>query len=135
MVVIERDPKDEKLSKVADLVAPDEYQKENRAREGTVIAVGPGRWGSISQVTTDVSRDGDELKVQVHAVEEVPIRLPMTLKHGDRVVWGPYTAIGTPAGFLGNDAMGIDFRGKNLEDLILIAEADVLAVIEEEDDG
>jgi co-chaperonin GroES (HSP10) len=129
LVVIERDEAEEK---VGSFVLPD--RAKQKPHEGKVVAVGPGRWGR--RLTLGAKTVGMAEAMHGHGdVREEPFRLPMTLKVGDRVMWGRYTELGVPDGFLGDDAMGVDFTDDQLRNLVVISESDILCVVEEEDDG
>ncbi len=66
-VVVEREPEDRMLSEKADLVAPDQFARQNR--RGKVIAMGPGKLNTKGS------------------------RLPMSVSLGDTVTWGLYVSM------------------------------------------
>ncbi|MEE9471422.1 MAG: co-chaperone GroES [Gemmatimonadota bacterium] len=147
-VLIEHDAAEKTVGDKKLILAPDKTMEQERANEGVVVAIGPGKWGTRLETTIDsalvhslwndhekhIRSLGHEIQpgtLATFEIKEIPIRLPMGVKPGDRVTWGPYTAIGTPPGFLGNDIRGIDFQDKDKRDFVLVAEHDLLAVIEE----
>lgn len=138
-VIIELDPLTEKLSAQSKLFAPDSVAKkmQQQDRQGTVIAVGPGRWGRRLTLTTPAD-ETPGMNVAMHGhgeIREEAFRLPMECAVGDRVVWKPYTEIGVPKGFLGDDALGVEFSDDMQRELVVIGEDDILATIEESADG
>ncbi len=114
-VLVERSDSDKAKGKI---VVPDSAQEDKR--EGTVVGIGPGRMG------TRLRLDPSECDVgAVIAVES--IRLPMACKVGDKVIWGTYAELQGPMGPM-RRAVGFPLG----EDLVIVGEPSILAVIEED---
>ncbi len=126
-VVIDREKRPE-TTKSGKLFLPDRLQEDLQENRGVVVAVGPGKWGR----RFELARGSGLAHEHGHGeLIDEPIRLPMTLKVGDYVIYQHYTAIGVPDGFLGDDAKGTEFSDDDDRELLLISEDSVLVVIED----
>lgn len=126
-VVVEREPDEHKSD--GGLLLPDQYKRQKR--EGTVVAVGPGRLGKT--LTMDYgNRPNISESMHGHAdVREEPTSLPMAVKVGDRVVWPLYVEMEVGDGWRGDVVRAQDWNPEG-RDLVVIREGDLLAVIEED---
>lgn len=113
-VLVERSDADK--AKGAILV-PDSAVEDKR--EGTVVGVGPGRIGK--EIILENAPSGSHM-----VVVERPIRLPMAVKVGDKVIWGAYAELQGPMGPM-RQAVGFPLG----EDLVIVGEPSILGVIED----
>lgn len=96
--------------KIGNIHIPDSAKKQSN--RGTVVAAGPGK-----------RIDPSNLPPHTPYYKDEPLRLPMTLKEGDRVLFPMYAG----------QEIEIEGEGTKKKKLLVMREDDVLAVIGEEE--